>query len=350
MHVRHKQAMDFGGMKRLVVVGNGFDIHHGMKSSYANFREWLRENDGDPEEGCDCLLATLGRYFPGSVDDEKEWWNEFEKNLSTLSPQEIVADAVEENQPNFASDDFRDSDYHAAEGEVERVIDGLYDRILEKFTEWVGEIEGEYDKTRRFDWQWAPTDGYVNFNYTDTLERLYGVPAERVLHIHGRPGGKEPLVLGHDGDLTYVEGELEEVRHQELQDDWSEEEYAEWCQEQEELGDDYITLQAKGSARQAVLNHRKPVEEIIESLRLFFGSCAGVEEIVVMGLSYSDVDMPYLKRIAEMAQNARFVLTYFSDGDKQRATAFAGTLAPTQQAEIKDIRTMPLAQPPLPGF
>ncbi|MBT2755884.1 hypothetical protein J7E71_07975 [Mesobacillus foraminis] len=28
-------------MKRLFIIGNGFDLHHGMKTSYWNFRNYI---------------------------------------------------------------------------------------------------------------------------------------------------------------------------------------------------------------------------------------------------------------------------------------------------------------------
>lgn len=342
MHVRHAQATDFEGMKRLVVVGNGFDIHHGMRSSYGDFRRWLQATDGDADDA-DSVLGALARYFPLSVSEDVEWWNEFETNLATLAPSEIVADAVDENQPDFASDDFRDSDWYRAAGAVDDVISGLYSRILEKFTEWISEVNGTYDGSRRFVWSHRDTDGYLTFNYTDTLEQLYGVPACRVLHIHGQPATAEPLVLGHDGDLTFVEEDLE--RSPEPPDDLDVEDYEEWYAAH---ADDYVTSEAKNSARDAVMHHRKPVAEIIDSLRLYFASCASLEEVIVIGLSYSAVDMPYLRRIAACAPSARFTLTYYTESDRAAAEAFARTLSPRQSVRLLSTTALPLLQPPLP--
>ena len=30
-------------MSKLLIIGNGFDLHHGMKTSYLNYREYLIE-------------------------------------------------------------------------------------------------------------------------------------------------------------------------------------------------------------------------------------------------------------------------------------------------------------------
>lgn len=37
-------------------------------------------------------------------------------------------------------------------------------------------------------------DIYINFNYTHTLEEIYGIPSEQILHIHGEVG-KDNLKL-----------------------------------------------------------------------------------------------------------------------------------------------------------
>ena len=31
--------------RHLYIIGNGFDLHHGINSSYRNFRDWLYENE-----------------------------------------------------------------------------------------------------------------------------------------------------------------------------------------------------------------------------------------------------------------------------------------------------------------
>ena len=42
---------------------------------------------------------------------------------------------------------------------------------------------------------------FINFNYTDVLERLYEIPDNRVLHIHGRASKHERLIFGHNTHL-----------------------------------------------------------------------------------------------------------------------------------------------------
>ena len=51
-------------MKHLYIIGNGFDLHHEMKTSYPHFREWLKANDAS-------VLYTIDELF--SYCDE-DWW------------------------------------------------------------------------------------------------------------------------------------------------------------------------------------------------------------------------------------------------------------------------------------
>lgn len=39
--------------KHLYIIGNGFDLHHGINSSYKNFQEWMHENNPDVIEKVD---------------------------------------------------------------------------------------------------------------------------------------------------------------------------------------------------------------------------------------------------------------------------------------------------------
>lgn len=58
-------------MNRLVIIGNGFDIAHGLKTSYMDFINWYWEervksffhNDTTVSEDCLCKLTIIGKEF-----------------------------------------------------------------------------------------------------------------------------------------------------------------------------------------------------------------------------------------------------------------------------------------------
>ena len=53
-------------VKHLYIIGNGFDLHHGINSSYKDFQEWMYENNPDVIEKADEIY--------GICDDE--WWSD----------------------------------------------------------------------------------------------------------------------------------------------------------------------------------------------------------------------------------------------------------------------------------
>ena len=50
-----------------------------------------------------------------------------------------------------------------------------------------------------------------------------------------------------------------------------------------------------------------------------------IDEIIVIGLAYSDIDFPYLQWIASKT-NAHWKLGFFSDDDKRKASTIAKEL------------------------
>ena len=74
---------------------------------------------------------------------------------------------------------------------------------------------------------------------------------------------------------------------------------------------------------------KKPVDEIIDQYRYKFNSLGNIEEIEVLGMSYSPIDIPYLLRILEVTgKDVKMILGWHSDTDKDNAENFA------QKAEL----------------
>ncbi len=43
--------------KNLYIIGNGFDLHHGISSSYNGFKKFVKENEVE-------LYELIGKYLP----------------------------------------------------------------------------------------------------------------------------------------------------------------------------------------------------------------------------------------------------------------------------------------------
>lgn len=68
---------------RLFIIGNGFDLAHGLKTKYEDFRKYLEENNEN-------FLYRL-EYMYGFCREsnkkyvEKYLWQDFEKNLGCIN-------------------------------------------------------------------------------------------------------------------------------------------------------------------------------------------------------------------------------------------------------------------------
>ena len=113
---------------KLFVIGNGFDISHGIPCKYSDFYHYLNENRED-------ILEIMEKYY--YVDSDSELWSDFESSLEEDINYESLSEIVSENIPNFASDDFRDGDWYDAQIYIEQECDELLENIRSGFEKWI---------------------------------------------------------------------------------------------------------------------------------------------------------------------------------------------------------------------
>jgi len=108
---------------------------------------------------------------------------------------------------------------------------------------------------------------FLNFNYTDTLERFYGVNRKNICYVHGKTGSTE-LLFGHSSSLHPVE-RLEGF-----------------------LG--------MGEGMFSILHAlEKPVERQIRFLSKFLSKFSMIDEVYSFGFSYGISDISYVRKIVD---------------------------------------------------
>ena len=231
--------------RKLYVIGNGFDKHHGLPCGYADFRAWLQGNRPD-------VYRELNRLYG---ENDSDLWSDFEHRLACFDL---------DNYP-----------YDVTRTELVKLKDGL----SEAFGAWVptigvpekGTAIEDIDKSAMF----------FTFNYTRTLEDFYGIDESRIVHLHGSVdnGG---FIYGHDRCPNDMDGDDMESLRRDLGPD---------------LFADIVHMKMYMEFADVF---RKPVAEIIEEHKSNFEVLAGIKELIVLGFSYSDIDMAYLERIIEV--------------------------------------------------
>lgn len=266
---------------RLYIIGNGFDIRHGLPTGYKHFKSYVAKNDQE-------LYDAIEEYIPAG--DE---WNELESDLGEID-YELILQNSEIFLASYNTDDWSDSYHHDYQYEVDKITRMLSDRLKEQFADWVKgiNIADAYNSE-----QYIPPipreSLYFSFNYTNTLQQIYAVPDEKIIHIHGNCSYDDDLILGHS---FRVEKSLNPY-----------------------IGPDQDTriAEAYDSIDEYFGNTFKPSEDIIKEESVFFSSLKNVDEVIVLGHSLAEVDGKYFAEINKSIQeNARWIVALYRGEEK----------------------------------
>ena len=171
---------------KLYIIGNGFDLAHNLPTKYdPDFMNFAKKNEPD-------------NFWDIYQTRENEIWSDFENLLGCpdFGTLEKIFDGYE---PDYLSD--RESDRDGIIYQVElngNLWDALYE-FADHAEDCLANVQSNVFLEHILD-----LDGYyINFNYTHTLEAIYEIPFERILHIHGEVG-ENNLALGYTkGNFTH---------------------------------------------------------------------------------------------------------------------------------------------------
>lgn len=256
----------------LFVIGNGFDIAHGLKTTYGNFRDYIEEKDWS-------YLEALENMYGFCIDSKKELvkeylWRDFETNLSGIDEIGII-DIGENIDLGLEGGDI------GVEDTLNEYWDEQYifiERLNEFIMSWIKQVE--INTTRKTDRIDEDTNGlFITFNYTLLLEEVYEIESYDILHIHGSINEKvdSSPVIGH-GDKSKI-FEMKQIA--------------------EEASDEFE--EKKSSIYGALANYyERTLKDVSYFLRInssFFEKLKGINSISIIGHSLGEVDMPYFREI-----------------------------------------------------
>jgi hypothetical protein len=269
--------------KRLYVIGNGFDLHHKIKSSYWDFKDFVKEN-------YDNLFEALEKYF-----NEEELWSDFEQTLEYLDTDKII-DEASNYLVSYGADDWSDAYHHDYQYEIQNRIDIITEQLKIKFTEWILQLDihAGIDVPRL---KLINNANYLTFNYTPTLEILYSIPAENIFYIHNKIVDKDSnFILGHSRKPS---------KSNSLNSGMNLEDQDVRVIEGNEILDKYF------------IDTYKSTETIIKENESFFSNLSTVEEIFVLGHSLSPVDIDYFNEIIKNidVKKVKWKVSYNSNKD-----------------------------------
>lgn len=248
------------GKNTLYIIGNGFDLYHGLKTSYHNFHEWLISNNYVE------FVSDMEKIFPELSGNKPLLWQDFEKALGKF-------DLLDIHRKFFQGKDdglYDEETYMQVVGRISPTLKNI-PKYLRK---WLKDID-VFKVPRKLSLSWDSL--YLTFNYTMLLEHLYSIPEKNVFHIHNHLEGDVPLITGHNKDISEHEAEM-----------------LCWGANEEKS----IQLIAEEMKKL-----RKPVYNLTKQHQWFFDSLNKITNVVVFGHSLSLIDRLYITKIQRNIQD-----------------------------------------------
>jgi hypothetical protein len=276
----------------LYIVGNGFDLHHGLATSFSNFKEFLTRSNAN-------LQSTVEEYL---CDLSGNWAN-LEEALAYFDTDQLI-DHASNFLVSYGAYDWSDSYHHDYQYEINEIVQAVSSQLKTEFLSWIQTIQVPNEAARRL-LKIEPSALFLNFNYTNTIQELYSTYQPQVLHIHGSAKGGEEIILGHGWSPT----------ERPKLNEWNE-------------VDDVDTRVMEGFAliEDYFEDTFKATDEIIKRNQSFFDGLLDVTDIYVWGHSLSNVDLPYFSKVAAItnANCPTWHVSYYSPSSiKDNATAMS---------------------------
>ena len=259
--------------KALFIIGNGFDIAHGIKSSYNDYHDWLLRHQYHE------FVAYMESLFPAIENGEQLLWKDFEEAIG-------IYDTMQIHMRYFQG---VDSYQYAKETQlrVTERIKPFVEMIPKTLIEWARTVIG-FSYPQKIYEGLTQDCKYLTFNYTKVLERVYGINSCNICHIHGCVED-DKIIVGHN-----------HKRNPQDEDD--------------------NQLNIKMSRRNIVelMNkNEKPVMDIIKKNADFFNSLYDIQRIIVIGHSMGEVDIPYFEEILKHSNRDCIWHFYWHATDEQ---------------------------------
>lgn len=274
-------------MKTLYIIGNGFDLAHGLDTRYWKFREFLENKYHEFLFQFETLynIQQIDESDPRIKKTDVERWKKAADSALWSKFEEKMGNPDIDAMMNFSDSILNDMNLDGGLVGIRDTMKyywrdqyGYVQKFQEYVKEWIETIDTDSISVKRKSLV-NSDDVFLTFNYTDVLEKTYGI--EDVIHIHGGVSTvtNVPPIMGHCNKKDMAD-------------------HRQWGLEADEE-----FLEGEASIHEAVVEYLesifKDTEEIINFTSEFWKRLKQVDRVVILGWSAGEVDRPYLKKIKE---------------------------------------------------
>lgn len=297
---------------KLFVIGNGFDLEHNLPTRF------------DPDFKNIAMKHEQNNFWNLYQSCKNDIWSDFE-NLLGCPDFGTLEEIFYGYEPDYLSD--RESDRDSIIYQV-----GLNGNLRGALYEFADNAEKSLRNIQRkvfFEDIFNSGGYYITFNYTHTLEYIYGIPQENILHIHGEVGANN-LKLGYQKGKFTPEKYSYDVRGR-GKGPYREVEVEDYINTKEDY---YI----RTAYEELLIKCRSFYKEIrIDLLKDFLDkNLCKIEEIIVYGHSCA-IDFEYFRYLSTRYSNTKWKF-YVKGSEQERNVNYVINKYSIDYADIVEIK------------
>lgn len=296
--------------KNLYIIGNGFDLHHDIQCHFGDFMAWIKKNDKS-------LFQNLTKVYENAGKDK--WWKDFENSLAQLNVSYYANIRGNLFDPEYLNEGSIDEKTEYASHKVREEFSAIKDSLSVDLQKWLDEAYRTCYKEKKLQLL-GKESIFLSFNYTRTLEDIYGIDPDQICHIHGVIDDKDSIIFGHGLGLVELNNISESQKPRIKGEVWN---------KKHNIKTSLIAITprhkelAMMSSLKSIYSLKKDVDGCIEKNIRFFDKILNVQRIFVYGFSFSPIDMPYLEEILRRTNpETHWVISWVSQEDKNRILDF----------------------------
>lgn len=257
----------------LMICGNGFDLHHKLKTSYADFYDCLNKNRKD-------IVDVYNNYYD-NINIKEKLWKDVENDIKCLFYQSYTKGKISDKMESF-----------------------FYNFTGEIFFNWISCVAKNIELIcpQKYIEKIIEDSIFINFNYTHTLEVVYKVDKSNICYIHGRLKDlikRQGELLGND--FQSIDSNLS---HTHLQFGYSDS----LIDEVKKLGKTKDTIKLNDlecSISKHIYKNKENLKEFVKDKK--------VDKVIVMGHSVDGDDLYYFNALANTFYNIPWEFYYYDD-------------------------------------
>jgi len=159
---------------KLIILGNGFDLHHKFKTSFYDFRKYLMDSKNKKDK---ILMSEIDSLLDinGNIQKEHLLWNDFEAIIGEILGTAKYKRSKIKNIPNL----------------IEDFTQNFYEYLL-KISE-----DDRIESNKKLALEFKDASAILTFNYTSIYSAYINKSDVDIFHIHGNLSDKDLPIIGY---------------------------------------------------------------------------------------------------------------------------------------------------------